>query len=104
MAASIISALAAVAAAVISAVSAVTVAKISRKNDALKHHTEIREKEAILQGRMVAALCDLSEVTSIAVKGGQTNGNMEAAQKAAQEAKKNYNQFLEETAIKEISA
>ena len=106
MAASIISALAAVAAAVISAIAAVRVAKVNKEAEKqtaiMKEHNEWREKEAVLQGRMVSALCDLSDVTAIAVTGGHTNGNVEAARKKAETAKQEYNKFLKEVALKEL--
>lgn len=107
MAASIIAALAAVISAVISAFGAARVAKFQSKaaqqNEEQTRHNESREKEAVLQGRMVAALCELEEVTVMAVEGGKVNGNLEAAQKKAKEAKDEYNRFLRETALKEIN-
>lgn len=105
--ASIISAAAAVIAALISAVAAVKVARMNKEaqeqNEKINLHNEWREREAVLQGQMVTALCDLADVTALAVTGGHTNGNVEAARKKADEAKAEYNKFLKEVALKEIS-
>ena len=113
MGASIIAALAAVIAAFVSAFASVRVAKISRKASeqqerALKHeeeiskHNERREREAVLQGKMITALGELENVTAIAVKGGHTNGNMEAAQEKLNKAIEDYDNFLKEVGLKEI--
>lgn len=57
----------------------------------------LREKESRLSMDMMAAQCELCDVISIAVTGGHTNGNVEAAQKKVRAAKEAYEQFLRDT-------
>lgn len=104
---SIFSALASIIAAIISAIAAVMVAKINarqeKQNKEINEHNKRREQEAILSGKMVAALCGLSEVTAEAVRGGYTNGNLEAAQKAAEKAEQEYEDFLKQIALTDLT-
>ena len=53
-----------------------------------------RETESKLSMELISASVDLSYVTSLAVTGGHTNGNVEAAQKKAKVAQDNYEAFL----------
>lgn len=87
----------------ISAVSAIVVAIISginikqrRKEDKLAQQ---RATEARLGMDMQAAAIELSDVIAIAVTGGHTNGNVEAARKKAQEAKNAYYAFINSIAV-----
>ena len=88
--------------ALIAAGSAIVVAKIEADNKKERKRTEerakVREKESRLSMKMMSAAIDLGFVTSLAVTGGHTNGNVEAAQKKAQAAQKEYDDFLQETA------
>jgi hypothetical protein len=60
---------------------------------------ERRERETYLAMELQSATLDLAFVTSLAVTGGHTNGNVEEAQDKAKEAQENYRKFLrEETA------
>lgn len=89
--------------ALIAAVAAVVVAGIETSN--VKHRKreekrrERRERETYLAMELQSATLDLAFVTSLAVTGGHTNGNVEEAQEKAKEAQENYRRFLrEETA------
>ena len=53
--------------------------------------------------KMQDACIDLSYVTSLAVTGGHTNGNVEAAQKKAQEAQEAYREFMMKEYSEEIT-
>lgn len=60
---------------------------------------ERRERETFLAMELQSATLDLAFVTSLAVTGGHTNGNVEEAQEKAKEAQEAYRRFLrEETA------
>ena len=60
---------------------------------------ERRERETYLAMELQSATLDLAFVTSLAVTGGKTNGNVEEAQEKAKEAQREYRKFLrEETA------
>lgn len=63
-----------------------------------------REKESRLSMDMMAASIDLGLVTSLAVTGGHTNGNVEAAQRKAQKAKDAYEAFLRDEAAHGVAA
>ena len=89
--------------ALIAAVAAIVVAGIETNN--VKHRKreekrrERRERETYLAMELQSATLDLAFVTSLAVTGGHTNGNVEEAQEKAKEAQENYRRFLrEETA------
>ena len=72
--------------------------KQKKANDADRKHREEVEKrhaeEKFLQMQMIDANLDLAYVTSLAVTGGKTNGNVEAAQRKAREAKAAYYKFI----------
>lgn len=60
---------------------------------------ERRERESYLSMELQSATLELAFVTSLAVTGGHTNGNVEEAQKKAKHAQEEYRKFLrEETA------
>ena len=103
---SIFTALASIVAAIISAVAAVMVAHINtrqeKQNKEVNEHNQRREKEAVLNGKMVSALCGLSDVTAEAVRGGHTNGNLEEAQKKAKQAQDEYDEFLQSIALQDL--
>ena len=62
-----------------------------------QHKKEIETRNAdekYLQMQMINANLELSDVISIAVTGGHTNGNVEEAQKKARAAKCAYYEFI----------
>lgn len=68
-----------------------------RKSEQIRR--ERRERETYLAMELQSATLDLAFVTSLAVTGGHTNGNVEEAQKKAKTAQGEYRKFLrEETA------
>lgn len=68
-----------------------------RKREQIRQ--ERRERETYLSMELQSATLDLAFVTSLAVTGGKTNGNVEEAQKKAKAAQEEYRKFLrEETA------
>jgi flagellar basal body-associated protein FliL len=87
----------------VSAVVAIAVAVIetgnSKHRKSEKKRQERRERETYLAMELQSATLDLAFVTSLAVTGGHTNGNVEEAQEKAKEAQEAYRKFLrEETA------
>lgn len=89
--------------ALISAVATVIVAVIETTNRSHRkreeHRRERRERESYLSMELQSATLELAFVTSLAVTGGHTNGNVEAAQEKAKQAQEAYRRFLrEETA------
>lgn len=64
---------------------------------------KLRERENRLSMQMVDADMQLSIVSANALTNGHNNGNVEAARKAAEEARRAYQQFLTEVAAHEIS-
>lgn len=76
------------------------IAANERKKD--KKLSEQRSKEMYLSLKMVSATLQLSVVSANALTGGYNNGNVEQAKKAAQEAEKEYNDFLKHLAADEL--
>ena len=62
-----------------------------------------RERESRLSMEMMSANMDLAYVTSLAVTGGHTNGNVEAAQNKALAAKDAYETFLKDEAAHAVA-
>lgn len=93
--------------ATISAAALIIVAVIGRNNKIREGKEEqraaLREKESRLSMDMMAANCELCDVISLAVTGGHTNGNVEAAQKKVRAAKEAYEKFLRDTAAHAVS-
>lgn len=89
-----------IASAVIAAAALIIVAIIETGNRRRAKTDETRrarrEKEMRLSMELMSASVDLSYVTSLAVTGGHTNGNVEAAQKKAREAQEKYENFLKD--------
>lgn len=99
---------------IISAVAIVLVAIIEadnirrRKKDEERQKTEEirrarREKESRLSMELMSASVDLAYVTSLAVTGGHTNGNVEAAQKKAEAAQEAYEDFIKDEAAHAVA-
>lgn len=87
--------------ALISTISLVVVAVIDQKGNKRQkksdRQAELRRQESLLNMRLTAANSELCEVICIAVTGGHTNGNVEAARQKVKAAKEDYQKFLEET-------
>ena len=99
---------------IISAVTIIFVALIEtdnirrRKKDEARQKTEEirrarREKESRLSMELMSASVDLAYVTSLAVTGGHTNGNVEAAQKKAEAAQEAYEDFIKDEAAHAVA-
>lgn len=93
--------------AAISAAAVVIAATIGHNNKIREEKAEkraaLRERESRLAMDMMAANCELSDVISIAVTGGHTNGNVEAAQRKVRAAKEAYEDFLKDVASHAVS-
>lgn len=63
-----------------------------------------RMEESRLSMKIMDATLQLSVVTANALTGGHNNGNVEEARKAAQDAQKEYNQFLQRVSAEEINS
>ena len=91
----------------ISALATVVVAVVETKNRRHRKREQLRqerrERESFLSMQMQSATCDLAFVTSLAVTGGKTNGNVEEAQKKAKEAQEAYRTFLREETAHAVS-
>lgn len=83
---------------IITAISAIIVSVIGainiRSRKQAEHMASLRSQEFRLGMDMQAASIELSDVIAIAVTGGHTNGNVEAARQKAQEAKSKYYAFI----------
>lgn len=78
--------------------------KERKKRTKADAHAEQRRKDelamSIKQGNMMLASGELAYVTSLAVTGGHTNGNVEEAQTQFVAAKREYKKFQNELASK----
>lgn len=92
--------------AALAAVAAIISAYIAAHSKAAEKRSEARaarrEEESRLSMEMLSANMDLAFVTSLAVTGGHTNGNVEAAQKRAAAAQEKYEKFLREQAAHQV--
>lgn len=92
---------------IISAVAIILVAIIETGNIRRRKTEEIRrtrrEKESRLSMELMSASVDLAYVTSLAVTGGHTNGNVEAAQKKAEAAQEAYEDFIKDEAAHAVA-
>ncbi len=93
--------------AAIGAVALIAAAFIETANVRYRKRTEERakrrERESRLNMELMSANIDLAYVTSLAVTGGHTNGNVEAAQKKAIEAKEKYEDFIRDEAAHAVA-
>ncbi len=96
-----------IASAVIAAAAIIIVAIIETRNGKRHKNEDLRrqrrEKETRLSMELMSACVDLSYVTSLAVTGGKTNGNVEAAQKKAEEAQQKYEDFIKDEAAHAVA-
>ena len=78
--------------------------KERKKRSKADAHTEQRRRDefamAVKQGDMMLATGELAYVTSLAVTGGHTNGNVEDTQTQFEKAKREYKTFQAELAVK----
>jgi hypothetical protein len=97
----------------ITAATAVIVAVLTaqiKKNEALAEErakeddekAEVRKTESLLSMRMSFANLKLGITTSLAVTGGHTNGNVEAAQEEAEKAAAEYEDFIRKQGLDNI--
>lgn len=93
--------------ALVTACSAIVVAYINKKDKMERDKREAaalrREKESRLSMEMMSATMELAYVTSLAVTGGHTNGNVEAAQRKAEKARTDYEDFLRDEAARAVA-
>lgn len=78
--------------------------KKEREKDAAEaaKRAETRAEESRLSMNFMSASCKLGVVTAKAVTGQHTNGDVEEAMQAAQEAQSRYYSFINSTAAKQI--
>lgn len=70
--------------------------RTQKEQERIEHNAVIRARESRLSMDMMSANSELCDVIAIAVSGGRTNGNVEAARQKAQAARDAYNTFLRE--------
>lgn len=90
----------------ISAIAGIIVAVLSihikRSDDRAERRAELRQKESYLSMKMIDTVMQLSQVSAIALTGGTNNGNVEKAMTAAQESARDYQEFLQAVAAREV--
>ena len=93
--------------AIISALSAIVVSIVSTINMRSRKREEkkalLRTQEFRLGMDMQAASIELADVIAIAVTGGHTNGNVEAARDKAAQAKSKYYAFIKDVAAQAVT-
>ena len=96
-----------IATSIISAIALIIVAVIETGNRRKAKQSEDRalrrEEEARLSMAMSSATLDLAYVTSVAVTGGHTNGNVEEAQRKAKKAQEDYQAFIQAQAAHTVA-
>ena len=95
----IVSIITSIAAIVVAAIGAINI-KQRKKDGKLEKQ---RATETRLAMEMQVACIELSDVIAIAVTGGHTNGNVEAARKKAHDAKKAYYAFINSIAAETLA-
>lgn len=76
--------------------------KAQARADEEEKKNKIREKQSLLQLRMTDAALQLSVVSANALTNGHNNGNVEKARVAAENAFRDYEEFLHEIAMHEV--
>lgn len=93
--------------AIITSATAVIVAVIETGNRRRQKTVELRqarrETESRLSMELMSATLDLAYVTSLAVTGKHTNGNVEEAQQKAKAAQEEYEDFLRDEAAHAVA-
>lgn len=77
-------------------------ARIEDAQARAERRAELRAEEARLMMELLDANGELTSVICIAVTGGHTNGNVEAAQAKYRAARENYNAFLRRVTSNQI--
>lgn len=73
-----------------------------KSNKKAEARAQLRQEESYLSMRMADATLQLSVACCNALCGGHNNGNVERAQKAAAQAKADYEKFLQKVASHEV--
>lgn len=91
----------------LSGLALVVVAIIETRNTRQRKKSEermaLRERENRLGMELMCSTSQLSDVISIAVTGGHTNGNVEEAQQRARKAREAYDDFLRDIASHDVA-
>lgn len=91
----------------LSCITLIVVAYIETNNRKQRKKSEeraaIRERESRLGMELMVSTSQLSDVISIAVTGGHTNGNVEEAQTRARKAREAYDDFLRDIASHDVA-
>ncbi|MDR1299668.1 MAG: hypothetical protein LBJ84_05395 [Oscillospiraceae bacterium] len=103
MANTIITALATVICAALGALVTVDTRKRKGQYAKTEARAERRAGESRLSMRMMSAVVEQCEAISIAVAGGEINGEMERARESARKAREEYTAFLEGVAAEELA-
>lgn len=92
--------------AAVAALAAIVCAVISghgeKRRRGEEKHAKLRAEESLLSLRMMDAAVQLGVVSANALTHGHNNGNVEQARVAAQQARAEYQAFLQRTAAAEI--
>ena len=92
---------------VMSALALIIVTIIETGNNRSRKRTELRAQrraeESRLSMELMSAACKLSTVTAKAVTGQKTNGDVEEALEASQQAQKEYEHFKNQIAADQVS-
>lgn len=104
---SIICAIIAAVATIICALIASSHNKAEKYRQACEQREEARARQRIKESRlqlaMIAANSELTVGVAMALKRGQCNGEVESGLTAVQDARKKYNEFLEDVAMEHIN-
>jgi hypothetical protein len=91
----------------LSCITLIGVAYIETNNRKQRKKSEeraaLRERESRLGMELMVSTSQLSDVISIAVTGGHTNGNVEEAQTRARKAREAYDDFLRDIASHDVA-
>lgn len=77
--------------------------KAKQDKERAERRAAVREQESHLSMQMMSAACALSLVVAKKVTGMHTNGDVEEAMEKAKTAQSDYQNFLEETAARQIA-
>jgi len=99
----IVPAFAAVIVAIIEAIAAKERKETRKTNEIMEIRAKQRSEESLLSMKLLDATLQLSIVSANALTNGHNNGNVEKARKAAEEASREYEEFLRKLAAKEMN-
>ena len=77
--------------------------KRKKQLDNAEARAVLRAQESLLSMKLVYTSLNLSQETAVAVKKGKSNGELEAAIAGADEAKREYYDFINRIAVKQIT-